>query len=140
MSPIYGCTITEHCRTTFNYHLDWVLHEDFAHAPCFDIWFCICNQGYYNLNDFEIHFKLIHIDMEFKPIDYLLGPCLGERFYCGFCGNVIASDNPRWSGWRSSRQCHLQAHFEGWDPMIEDTGTDIPKTIADWQYMQIVPH
>lgn len=35
---------------------------------------------------------------------------------------------------------HLQAHFEGWDPLIEDTGTDEPKTIEEWQFMQIVPH
>jgi len=140
MSPTYGCTISKYCRATFTTYTDWVLHEDLSHAPAFSIWYCICKQGHYNLSDFEIHFKAKHINMEFKPTDFLLGPSLGERFYCGFCRNVISSDNPTWSGWKFSRQCHLQAHFEGWDPLIEDTGTDVPKTIEDWEFMQIVPH
>lgn len=78
--------------------------------------------------------------MEFRPTNYLLGPSLGERFYCGFCRKVVTSDNPRWVGWKFSRQCHVRAHYEGWEPMIEDTETDIPRVVEDGEFMQIVPH
>ena len=140
MSIVYGCTITQQCTATFTNNTDWVLHEDLSHAPSFDVWYCLCKKGYYNLQDFEDHFKSKHADFEFKPSDFLLGPSLGERFYCGFCRKVITSDNPRWAGWGFSRRCHIQSHFEGWDPMIEDSGTDVPQTIEDWEFMQIVPH
>jgi hypothetical protein len=95
------------------------------------------------LNDFETHFEAKHSDTGFKPKDWrdwLLGPSLGERFYCDFCRKVIKSDNPRWAGWKFSRECHLRAHFEGWNPLIEDTGTDIPRAVEDWEFMQIIPH
>jgi hypothetical protein len=143
MSPIYGCTISQHCTAAFTNYADRVLHEDFAHAPSFDIWYCVCKHGYYNLNDFETHFKAKHSNMGFKPkdwLDWLLGLSLDERFYCGFCRKVITSDNPRWASWKFSREYHLRAHFEGWDPLIEDTGTDIPRAVEDWEFMQIIPH
>lgn len=140
MSPIYGCTISQHCTATFDNYTDWVMHEDLTHAPSFNVWYCICKEGYYNLEDFENHFKAKHTDLEFKPRDFLLGPSLGERFYCGFCKKVIISDNPRWIGWTFSRYCHVQSHFEGWDRSIEGTETDVLKTIEEWQFMQIVSH
>ena len=133
MSIVFGCTISQSCAATFDDHSDWFMHEVVAHAPQFDIWFCKCKKGYYNLNDFEDHFRVVHPGDRYDCNYYLLGPARSAAFYCGFCKEVIALANEEWE---YSRYEHVGSHFEGWNPQTKP----MFMTREDWKFMDIVPH
>lgn len=94
---VFDCTISSSCTATFSDNSsDWFQHEVLAHAPQFDIRYCKCKKGYYNLEDFKDHFRAFHPHDRFDSSYYLLGPARGPAFYCGFCGEVVALANEEW--------------------------------------------
>lgn len=99
-------------------------HESNTHGPHPEIWYCgemdsisgeRCDVGFFDAYDLEDHLHEIHdvyMDDEGDLEHYAIG-VRTQKYWCGFCGEVIAVDSEAPEVWEMARFTHIKDHFLG---------------------------
>lgn len=134
--PVYACTIRALCGASFNNPHDWFEHERNDHFHNFDLHKCEwCMKVFYTKKGLKQHWFAIHHSRTPKLVyngqDMVLGPMVGDRFWCGFCGSVLCTRKPNgYDCWIEEYYAHLESHFDGYA-----MASGRKATIADWRFL-----
>ncbi|MBE3043214.1 hypothetical protein IMZ48_11705, partial [Candidatus Bathyarchaeota archaeon] len=119
----YACTFPK-CDSNFGSKSDWRRHENTQHFQLV-VWKCdmpaeegICRQACYRRDAFERHLLENHGILEGEGQEKAQERCRVDRsssakFWCGFCGDVVAVAPRESNGAWGERYDHIGNHFTG---------------------------
>ncbi|KAH7149321.1 hypothetical protein B0J13DRAFT_302844 [Dactylonectria estremocensis] len=122
----YGCTVI-HCTKSFGSKNDWKRHESSQHWQL-ESWKCEemkanqtepCDKVCPRRESFKNHLHKEHMMTNPKEIEEKLERCrigrhCDDRFWCGFCSDVIEITGEGVNAW--TKRCdHIDDHFSGRD-------------------------
>lgn len=119
----YGCTFPK-CNSQFGSKSDWRRHENTQHFQL-AVWKCnepigegmVCPKACYGRNVFEGHLRKDHnvaeVDVVRRQDDCRVDRSTNDRFWCGFCKDVIPVNPKVNNGAWGERYDHIGNHFTG---------------------------
>lgn len=153
----YGCTIVESCGLVWDDYEDWYYHVRTAHPKELNLWFCNegwkrskdenpCDLAFYTREEFEKHYESAHpVALEegakHDSDDRLLGPKLGNSYWCGFCVQVHGPDAVDSTGddiedWWLEYSQHMKNHYEGVNPEDDKRYTNLLGMLGEWYWFK----
>ena len=118
----YSCTFPK-CNSDFGSKSDWRRHENTQHFQL-AVWKCdepvaegVCPKACYGRDVFERHLRKDHgvadNDVDARQERCRVDRSTNDRFWCGFCKNVIPVDPRVKNGAWGERYDHIGRHFTG---------------------------
>ena len=131
----YACTFPK-CDKYFGSKSDWRRHENTQHFQLV-VWKCdmrsggaVCPKACYRRDVFERHLQEEHgvpkAGQEEAQERCRVDRSSSDKFWCGFCGDVVAVDSQEDNEAWGARYDHIGNHF---------TGNGVPKADkAEWKF------